>query len=318
MIDVIFLGSGGGMPMANRHLSSLLIKYKGRKILFDCGEGTQVAMRKARSGFKTIDIICISHNHGDHIFGLPGLLSTMGNSGRIEPITIIGPTGITEVIRGMMVAIAYLPYKIHIIENPDSYIILENRSEGLKAIESTSTSNKNITLSFMALDHSAPCLGYSLYFPRQPKFLHEKVREEGIPREFWSILQRGESIEYNGKVYMPDGFLGKARKGLKISFITDTRPLDEIIDFIHGSDLFICEGTYGDDDDLNKAKLNKHMTYREAAMLAEGGEVCEMILTHFSTSMDKPEEYLSNAKNSFNNTTIAYDGFSKTLNYGSN
>lgn len=315
MLDIVLLGSGGGMPMPNRHLSSLLIKYMGRKILFDCGEGCQVAMRKVKSGFKTIDIICISHIHGDHIFGLPGLLSTIGNSERTAPITIIGPVGISNVIKGMLVSIAYLPYDIHIIEDPKSPIILNSTNDGLEVVESDDLFGKNIILNTLELDHSAPCLGYNLLIPRQPKFLPEKALEEGIPKELWSLLQKGESIQYNEKYYESDRFLGEERKGIKISFITDTRPLREIIDFIDVSDLFICEGTYGDNDDLDKAILNKHMTFKEAAELAKFGNVEELLLTHFSTAMDNPEEYLDGIEDIFNKSIIGYDGFSKSITY---
>lgn len=315
MLDIVLLGSGGGMPMPNRYLSSLLIKYMGRKLLFDCGEGCQVAMRKVKSGFKTIDIICISHIHGDHIFGLPGLLSTIGNSERTAPITIIGPVGISDVIKGMLVSIAYLPYDIHIIEDPKSPIILNSTNDGLEVVESDDLFGKNIILNTLELDHSAPCLGYNLLIPRQPKFLPEKALEEGIPKELWSLLQKGESIQYNEKYYESDRFLGEERKGIKISFITDTRPLREIIDFIHGSDLFICEGTYGDNDDLDKAILNKHMTFKEAAELAKLGNVKELLLTHFSTAMDNPEEYLDGIEDIFNKSIIGYDGFSKSITY---
>ena len=315
MLDIVLLGSGGGMPMPNRHLSSLLIKYMGRKLLFDCGEGCQVAMRKVKSGFKTIDIICISHIHGDHIFGLPGLLSTIGNSERTAPITIIGPVGISNVIKGMLVSIAYLPYDIHIIEDPKSPIILNSTNDGLEVVESDDLFGKNIILNTLELDHSAPCLGYNLLIPRQPKFLPEKALEEGIPKELWSLLQKGESIQYNEKYYESDRFLGEERKGIKISFITDTRPLREIIDFIDVSDLFICEGTYGDNDDLDKAILNKHMTFKEAAELAKLGNVKELLLTHFSTAMDNPEEYLDGIEDIFNKSIIGYDGFSKSITY---
>ena len=315
MLDIVLLGSGGGMPMPNRHLSSLLIKYMGRKILFDCGEGCQVAMRKVKSGFKTIDIICISHIHGDHIFGLPGLLSTIGNSERTAPITIIGPVGISNVIKGMLVSIAYLPYDIHIIEDPKSPIILNSTNDGLEVVEADDLFGKNIILNTLELDHSAPCLGYNLLIPRQPKFLPEKALEEGIPKELWSLLQKGESIQYNEKYYESDRFLGEERKGIKISFITDTRPLREIIDFIDVSDLFICEGTYGDNDDLDKAILNKHMTFKEAAELAKFGNVEELLLTHFSTAMDNPEEYLDGIEDIFNKSIIGYDGFSKSITY---
>ena len=116
MLDLALLGVGGGMPMPNRYLSSLLINYKGRKILIDCGEGTQVSMRELGWGFKTLDLILITHIHGDHINGLLGLLATIGNSDRVEPLTIIGPDGIKNAINAFTVLVPYLPYELEVIE----------------------------------------------------------------------------------------------------------------------------------------------------------------------------------------------------------
>ena len=158
MIDLVLLGCGGNMPMPNRSLSSLFINYKGRKILIDCGEGTQVSMRMKNCGFKAIDLICITHLHGDHIYGLTGLLSTMGNSSRIEDLTIVGPKGISEIINAMKTLIEYLPFKIIVIENPIGTFSLNNNI--LKDIEISTTE----------LDHSTECLGYSFYFKRSPNF----------------------------------------------------------------------------------------------------------------------------------------------------
>ena len=154
MVDVTLLGCGGGMPMPGRFLSATLINYKGKKILIDCGEGMQVSMRILGTGFKAIDIICITHGHGDHTVGLRGLLATIRNSGRIEPITIIGPEGIGNIINGLRVIAPYLPYEINIIENP---------SEPLSIIE-------DMEIFTLELEYSAPCIGYSFYFKRKPKF----------------------------------------------------------------------------------------------------------------------------------------------------
>ena len=315
MIDVAMLGSGGGMPMPDRFLSSLLIKYKGRKILIDCGEGTQVALRKVNAGFKTIDIICISHVHGDHIFGLPGLLSTMGNSGRTLPIIIIGPLGITNVIQGLLAAISYLPYEIRIIENPESPILFHNATDGSLTIDSNCLTNKEIQLDFIALDHSAPCLGYNIHFFRKPRFIPEKAIENDVPKEFWNRLQKGENIVYNDRTYTPQMVLGGDRKGIKVSFITDTRPISAIVDFVYESDLFICEGTYGNNSDIDKAISNKHMTFAEAAELAKIANVKELLLTHFSTAMEEPLYYIEDTKDIFKNTSLAYDGLCKNLSY---
>ena len=303
MIDLILLGCGGNMPMPNRSLSSLFINYKGRKILIDCGEGTQVSMRMKNCGFKAIDLICITHLHGDHIYGLMGLLSTMGNSSRVEDLTIVGPKGISEIINAMKILIEYLPFKIIVIENPIGTFSLNNNI--LKDIEISTTE----------LDHSTECLGYSFYFKRSPKFNLEKAINNNVPKILWQKLQSGKDIIFNDRIYSPDMVLGDDRKGIKISFITDTRPILSIPEFIKNSDLFICESMYGDDLDISKAVKNKHMTFREAANLARLGKVKNLVLTHFSPSLGEPNLYKKNATDVFENTIIGEDRLSFSLNF---
>lgn len=313
MINIALLGSGGSMPIPRRFLSSLLMNYKGRKILIDCGEGTQVSMKNMNSGFKSIDIICITHIHGDHIFGLPGLFSTIGNSDRTEPITIIGPEGIKDIMNSIIVMVPYLPYDINVIENPPPILGISFSTNGLKVEEVEEHSNEDIQMSILELDHSFPCLGYSFYIVRRPKFCVQKAISNQVPKEIWSRLQNGEFIVYENRMYEPDMVLGEKRKGIKLSYITDTRPINTISDFINESDLFICEGTYGDNEDIEKAIKNKHMTFAEAAGLAYRGNVEELLLTHFSPSMDEPNLYTTNATEIFQNTKIGYDGFTKEL-----
>lgn len=305
MIDLLLLGCGGGMPMPNRFLSSLLISYMGRKILIDCGEGTQVSMRISNTGFKTIDIICITHIHGDHIVGLPGLLGTIGNSGRTEPLTIIGPQGISEVVNGLRTIANWLPYEINIVENPKDTLEIYN-----------GYINGEVEISTLELDHSFPCIGYSFYFKRRPKFDVVKAMENNVPKILWSRLQKDESVVVlDGKEYNKEMVMGKERKGIKVTMVTDTRPTYNISEFISCSDYFICEGTYGNDEDLSKAIKNKHMTFREAATLAKNGKVRKLLLTHFSTAMNEPEVYYNNAKEVFENTLIGFDRYSETLNF---
>ncbi|WP_195428439.1 ribonuclease Z [Clostridium sp. D46t1_190503_E9] len=311
MIDISLLGCGGGMPMPNRNLSSLFINYKGRKILIDCGEGTQVAIRKMGLGFKAIDLILITHCHGDHIVGLPGLLSTIGNSGRENPLTIIGPIGITNVVNSLRVIAPYLPYDLNIIENPNELYF--NVKKDL--IELDIREKSDLILKTIELEHSAACLGYGFYFKRKRKFDVEKAIKNNVPKVLWNRLQKEEEVIYDGFKYDYTMVLGEERKGIKISFITDTRPTNCIASFIKNSDLFVCEGTYGDDNDIEKAIKNKHMTFREAASLAKNGDVREMLLTHFSPAMLNPNEYLENATEAFSDVIIGEDEITKTLKF---
>ncbi len=193
---------------------------------------------------------------------LPGLLSTIGNSGRVEPLTIIGPEGITEVVNGLRVIAKYLPYEVNIIENPKE-VNLNINKENLDIVNN----NGQIKLSTLEVDHSSPCLGYSFYFKRDRKFSIKKAKENNVPKFLWNKLQKGneEFITYEGREYKKEMVLGDDRKGIKLSLITDSRPREEMINFIKESDLFICEGTYGNNDDIEKAIKNKHMTFAEAA-----------------------------------------------------
>ena len=303
MIDLTLLGCGGNVPMPNRFLSSLFINYKGSKILIDCGEGTQVAMKKYNCGFKNIDLILITHLHVDHIIGLIGLLQTMGNSGKTDDLTIVGPIGIIDAMKAIKVLVEYLPYKVNIIENPKQTFSLEHDIL------------KDIDISTINLDHSTECIGYSLYFKRKPKFDREKAILNQVPQNLWKKLQENSSAIYKDKTYYADMVLGENRRGIKLSFITDTRPTFEIPEFIYESDLFICEGMYGDDLDISKAVKNKHMTFRESASLANAGNVDKLLLTHFSPSIENPKDFIQNATNLFEDTIIGEDGLTLKLSY---
>lgn len=312
MLNLTLLGTGGGMPMPNRFLSSIIMNYKGRKILLDCGEGTQVAMRVAGTGFKSIDLICISHIHGDHVNGLPGLLSTIGNSGREEPIYVIGPEGISNVIKGFSVVLTYLPYELRIIEGLKKGEFKVNK-ENIELVGDGEHSD--IIIHTLDLEHSAPCFGYSFYIKRERKFDVEKAVKNNVPKTLWSKLQKNNEVEFEGIKYSRDMVLGESRKGIKVSYTTDTRPIATIPSFIKDSDLFICEGTYGSEDDIHKAIKNKHMTFKEASNLAKDGDVKELLLTHFSPAMNKSDEFIHNARVVFENSYVGSDGEERTLNF---
>ena len=303
MVNLLMLGTGGNVPSINRFCSCLFINYKGSKILIDCGEGTQMSMKRYGCGFKDIDLLLITHLHGDHINGMLGLLSTMGNSEKRNPLTIVGPRGIKEAVRAMMILWEGLPFKLNIVENP------------VGAFSVIDKTLKEIEISSLPVEHSTECMAYGLYFKRNRKFDVDRARENNIPQKLWKGLQSGRTYYIDGKAYVPDMVLGKDRRGIKLSFVTDTRPIDTIPEFIEGSDLFICEGTYGDDMDIAKAVKNKHMTFREAASLAKKGNVEKLMLTHFSPSIESPKDYIENARSIFKNTLIAYDGIGLDLGY---
>lgn len=313
MIELIFLGSGGGMPTPDRDLASLLINYNGRKILVDCGEGTQVSMKKVGRGFKTLDIICITHIHGDHILGLPGLLSTIANSGKTTPMMIIGPSGIYNAVKSLLYIVGYLPYKVHIIENSKGEIDFSDKSFFKK--QDIDFKEMNLLINTLELEHSMPCIGYSFIIKRNPKFSVEKATENKVPQKLWSVLQRQESTNLNGILYTSDMVLGEDRKGIKITYITDTRPKETIKDFALDSDIMICEGTYGKDEDIEKAIKNKHMTFKEASKLAIGAGVKKLFLTHFSPALINPEEYIHNAKDEFKESYLAHDRLIESISF---
>ncbi len=301
MFDVCLLGTGGMVPLPDRWLTSLLVRHNGSMILVDCGEGTQITLKKCGWGFKAIDALLFTHYHADHIAGLPGFLLTLGNSGREKPFTLIGPPGLKAVVQGLLVIAPQLPFEIHLLELPDNRI--------------TGFTFKDINIESIPVEHWIPCLGYSFTIKRQGKFESSKAVELGIPKKFWKLLQDGEIIRFEDRIFKPEMVLGPIRRGIKVSYCTDTRPVEGLIEFIQESDLFICEGMYGDDSDYEKALQKKHMLFSEAAGLAVKGNVKELWLTHFSPALDKPEDYLEAASTIFQNTIAGHDIMVKQLKF---
>ena len=198
MIDVCLLGTGGVMPLPGRWLSSALIRYNGGMILIDCGEGTQIPIKIAGWGFKAIDAILFTHYHGDHIAGLPGLLLTIGNAGRVEPLTLMGPPGIRKVVEGLTVIAPELPYKLQLIELPDK--------------EEAETHLNGLIIKSIPVDHTVTCLGYCLILKRQGKFDIERASKLNIPVWYYKQLQKGYEVKVGSQVIKPDMVLGPERR----------------------------------------------------------------------------------------------------------
>ena len=298
MLDVCLLGTGGMMPLPYRWLTSLMLRYNGKSILIDCGEGTQVAMKEKGWSPKPIDIICFTHYHADHISGLPGMLLTMGNAERTEPLLLIGPKGLTRVVSALRVIAPELPFEIECREIEDTEQTFEFDGFFIDAFK---------------VNHNVTCYGYSVRVPRSGKFSVEKAKENGIPMPYWSKLQKGEIIQDGEMLYTPDMVLGNERKGLKVTYCTDTRPVPSIVKNAGGADLFICEGMYGEEDKLSKAKEHKHMMFSEAAGLAKEAGVKELWLTHYSPALVKAEEFIPATRKIFQNTYAGKDGKSVDL-----
>lgn len=300
MLDVSLLGTGGMMPLPYRWLTSLMLRYNGKSILIDCGEGTQIAMRQKGWSPNPIDIICFTHYHADHISGLPGMLLTMGNAERREPLLLIGPKGLTRTVNALRTIAPELPFEIRFQEISE---------------EEQTFSFEGFQLKAFRVNHSVTCYGYSMTVARGGRFDRERALEQQIPMKLWSRLQKGEVIEQDGRVYTPDMVIGAPRKGLKVTYCTDTRPVDAIVANGAGSDLLILEGMYGEPEKLAKARENKHMTMYEAARLAKAAGVLELWLTHYSPSLTRPETYLGEVRKIFPGTVAAKDGRTVELNF---
>ena len=304
MLDVCLLGTGGMMPLPQRWLTAAMMKYNGSHLLIDCGEGTQIAIKEKGWTFKPIDIICFTHYHADHISGLPGLLLTMGNAERTEPLIMIGPKGLERVVGALRTIAPELPFEIQYIEISEPEADIEINGYHIHAFR---------------VNHNIVCYGYTVEIKRAGRFDVERAKANGIPQKMWSLLQRGETITAeDGSVYTPDMVLGAPRKGIKVTYCTDSRPTESIVRAAEKSDLFICEGMYAEPDKLVKAKQYKHMTFYEAAEMAKKAGVAEMWLTHFSPSLVHAENYMSKVQEIFPEAYLGKDGKSVELLFDEN
>ncbi|MBR5738859.1 MAG: ribonuclease Z [Lachnospiraceae bacterium] len=300
MLDLCLLGTGGMMPLPYRYLTSLYARLNGSALVIDCGEGTQMALRKSGFSPYPIDVICFTHYHGDHISGLPGLLLTMGNADRTEPLTLIGPKGLERVVSMLRVVAPELPFALEFVEfTGDSF----------------EYAFKDYKIRAFKVDHRVPCYGYTLTVDRLPEFDPEKAKAAGIPLRAWNRLQHGETVEADGEVYTPDMVMGPPRKGLKVTYVTDTRPIDRIAAEAEGADLFIAEGMYGEAEKDDALREKKHMLMQDACRLAKEAGAKELWLTHFSPAVNHPKEYEEELKELFPAVLVPKDGQCTTLRF---
>ncbi len=292
MLDICLLGTGGMMPLPYRYLTALMARCEGSNLLIDCGEGTQVAIKKKAWSPKPIDVICFTHYHADHISGLPGMLLTLGNCERVEPVHMIGPKGLERVVNALRVIADTLPFDI---------IFHEITAEE----ESFKFDNIPFRIEAFKLNHAVTCYGYRISIDRLARFDVEKAKDLDIPLKYWNRLQHGVSIEEDDVCYTPDMVMAEARKGLSVCYCTDSRPVKHIENYARGTDLFICEGMHGEED--NTAKKYKHMSMYEAAELAKAADVKELWLTHYSPALVKPEEYMDKVREIFPRAKAARD-----------
>lgn len=288
------------MPLPGRWLTALMTRYNGSSLLIDCGEGTQISIREKGWSFHSIDTICFTHYHGDHISGLPGLLLSMGNADRTEPVTLIGPKGLERVVSALRIIAPELPFDLKFIELSSPEEEIQINGYLIKAFQ---------------VKHNIVCYGYSIIIRRGGRFYTERAIENNVPQKYWNRLQKGATITDGDITYTPDLVIGPERKGIKLTYCTDTRPVKAISENAAGSDLFICEGMYGEQDKDTKAKEYKHMTFKEAARLAATAKVNELWLTHYSPSLTRPEEFIGEARQIFSNAKLGKDRKSITLEF---
>lgn len=269
-LEAFVLGCGGMMPLPYRHLTSVLLRRDGDLFLFDCGEGTQVSLKRLNLKWKKIDAIFISHTHADHVTGLPGMLMLSAQVDRTEPLYIYGPPKVREYVEtSRQVLDMYINYPIIIKEITAPCVVHEGKDFYIRAFP---------------LSHTKTCVGYTLEeLDRPGEFNPEKAESLGIPRgPLWGKLQRGEEVtSADGKIVSPGDVMGEKRSGRKFSFVTDTQYLPSIAREVQGSDLLICEGMFADDCE-DQAKEKKHMTARQAATIARDSASSRMAMIHYS------------------------------------
>ena len=304
MVDVTLIGTGALQPLPNRALASAAITLGGRTILLDCGEGTQSAARKAGVSLVKIDLIALTHYHGDHTYGLPGLLQSMGMAGRTEPVLIVGPAGLEEAMKPFQLLCPYLPFELRLMELP----------AGRTALRSLlSDWPQQAVITSFATEHRVSSQGYRFDLLRPGKFQPLKAKELGVPMNEWKTLQRGETVQIGERLIVPSDVMDEPRRGISVVYTGDTAMCRKAAEAAFEADVLICEGTYGENEQEQLACEHGHMTFSQAAQLANQAAAVSLWLTHYSPMIDDPEEFAANAEAIFPAARCGFDGMKKTL-----
>lgn len=307
MLTITLLGTAATMPLPDRALTAALAECGGHALLFDCGEGTQAAARRAGVNLMKLDAICLTHYHGDHIFGLPGLLQTLGCQGRERPLTLYGPEGLGGIWLALRTLAGPLPYPVRAVQLDTDPIDLTTLSSGWPA---------GAQLTPFRTRHRVPSRGYRLDLPRAGRFDPAKARALNVPVPAWKLLQRGQSIPLeSGAVVAPADVLGPARRGLRFVFSGDTAPCPALEQAAQNADLFLCDATYPDNEQEAQAKQWGHSTFAQGAAIAKKADVRRFWLMHYSPMILEPEAALPNAQAVFPAAECGFDGKRIILQY---
>lgn len=291
-MEITFLGTSSAVHSYERNHPSIILKAFGEVMMFDCGEGTQRQLIYAKISPMKISKIFLTHYHGDHILGLPGLLQSMNFRGREKKLIIYGPRGLNA-LKDAIFSLGYCK-----IEFPIEFVEIDS---GI--VEQTD----EYVITSQNVNHFVPCLAYSIEELKKPRFLREKAIELGVPvGPDFGRLHNGEEVEINGKIIKPEQVLGPPRKGMKISYSGDTTPCEEMIELAKDSDLLIHESTYIKEDS-DKAEENYHSTSADAALIAKKSNSKRLILTHISTRYQDTNQLIKEALEIFENAEIAKD-----------
>lgn len=307
MLTITLLGTAATMPLPERALTVALAECCGHALLFDCGEGTQTAARRAGVNLMKVDAICLTHYHGDHIFGLPGLLQTLGCQGRTKPLTVYGPAGGAEIFAALRVFAGPLPYPVRMQILSDQPVLLAEQFEGWPA---------GAKLIPFRTRHRVPSIGYRLELPRAGKFDPDSARELGVPLQQWKELQRGRTVLLaDGTQVWPEQVLGAVRRGLNFVFSGDTAPCAALEQAAREADLLLCDATYALPEQEDQAKQYGHSTFGQSASLAARANAKRLWLTHYSPMILEPEEHLAQAQQFFSAAECGTDGKRIILQY---